>query len=833
MHPTEWFSERPWDTALFTTYALSLSFFESVILHRLREAGCRDIWVLADADGYRASLAERRSAGVGREYRLIPIGLPHGVFHPKCVFLSGSEGSLLLVGSGNLTFGGYGRNLEVIEVLSPESSPLAILDFAEFVESLGKRQDIIVPDRSWISRFADVARRSVAGVDQSSHDSQPRLIHSVNRPVVDGIADLCAGGNQIKDIHVLSPFHDTNGHAVKTLAERVQCNRIYIGIPSQKGKITTFPFPEAKKWSQKVSAVLPVIGNHKDRKLHAKWIELSDGLNKLTITGSINSTSQALCSTNNIELGVLRFGSDKNEWVAWKDTLTPKDFERTKFTSSGLRNSCLVHAHLEKEGLIRGQILSSSTATGVWKARVVSPTGDSSDFSTQVNESNSFAAHLRWDSKYGLSSSLQILMTQGDREARGWVHVQEYLNLPQQARRILGTLVRLASHEETEDDYIALLEYLAVSTAKDLLTFRRQILFEHENGKEDGPDETSKREVKPVISVRIKEIEPKGIVPSDNECGALDFLDSTELLDRWLSNLRRRLLGGRGLGQSQHSDRKAGEIAIAPAGTDEEEETGEDEKQAYQGRMDSALNKFDRHMRSLLSDEKAKAKDKFSGQVLVTWLEVKLPMLLERFSERSAAVGFVKDWFKEACQAEHLRDEETALEQHIFTVAALLPNLTSPDDCNSHGLSQIHDLLERFCAGEVPFTRAHSSLLRGRGVGFETLFFEEKTVDLENNLARILQTPTLRQEILQVIRDAEIGRPLAFNLPVFDGVEGKAFREALNTPAGRQSIDMVKNDWGMCPHQYYKLKSEVLIKLEDDRVALCNWCGRVMIRVTA
>ena len=101
-----------WEKALFTTYSLSLTFFESIVLRALREVECREIWVVADAEGYRSSLMERGSHGVGYEYHLVPVGLRNGVFHPKCCYLAGPDGDLLVVGSGNLTFGGFGRNLE-------------------------------------------------------------------------------------------------------------------------------------------------------------------------------------------------------------------------------------------------------------------------------------------------------------------------------------------------------------------------------------------------------------------------------------------------------------------------------------------------------------------------------------------------------------------------------------------------------------------------------------------------------------------------------------------------------------------------------------------------
>src|SRR5918996_4161833 len=96
-HIGEFFTSSSWKHALFTTYALSLSYFESEVLHPLLRAGCDDIWLVADAEGYRRSLLERRSMRVGQEYRLIPAALPDGVFHAQCIYLSGDEEDLLLV----------------------------------------------------------------------------------------------------------------------------------------------------------------------------------------------------------------------------------------------------------------------------------------------------------------------------------------------------------------------------------------------------------------------------------------------------------------------------------------------------------------------------------------------------------------------------------------------------------------------------------------------------------------------------------------------------------------------------------------------------------------
>ena len=85
----------PWKHALFTTYVLSLSYFESEVLRPLLRSGCDDIWVITDAEGYRTSLLDRRSMRVGQEYHLIPAAMPKGILHAKCIYLCNNEEDLL------------------------------------------------------------------------------------------------------------------------------------------------------------------------------------------------------------------------------------------------------------------------------------------------------------------------------------------------------------------------------------------------------------------------------------------------------------------------------------------------------------------------------------------------------------------------------------------------------------------------------------------------------------------------------------------------------------------------------------------------------------------
>ncbi len=107
--PTDLVSAHRWERVTFTTYALSLSFFEAVVLDALVRGGARQALILADVQGVRAGLSEQGAQRVGKDYNVEPVAVSSGrAFHPKISVFSDKEDSHVLVGSGNLTFNGWG-----------------------------------------------------------------------------------------------------------------------------------------------------------------------------------------------------------------------------------------------------------------------------------------------------------------------------------------------------------------------------------------------------------------------------------------------------------------------------------------------------------------------------------------------------------------------------------------------------------------------------------------------------------------------------------------------------------------------------------------------------
>ena len=124
MNPREFCSEEGYADTLILSYEFDPLFFERVVLRDLWRGGAGDILVLAD-DSRIAQSSERwvgQTRHLGRRYRLGRVSVG-GAFHPKILLRIGREGGLAWIGSGNVTYGGWGSNKELASAwrVGPES----------------------------------------------------------------------------------------------------------------------------------------------------------------------------------------------------------------------------------------------------------------------------------------------------------------------------------------------------------------------------------------------------------------------------------------------------------------------------------------------------------------------------------------------------------------------------------------------------------------------------------------------------------------------------------------------------------------------------------------
>ncbi len=179
--PIDLVSAHRWERVTFTTYALSLSFFEAVVLDALIRGGARQALILADVQGVRASLSEQGAQRVGKDYNVEPVAVSSGrAFHPKISVFSDKDESHVLVGSGNLTFNGWGGNVEVLEHLHPSFAADAIAHTAEFFELLPVTERVRFGAEDDCAAIAADLRRSVQGKPANGNI---RLLHNLDKSI--------------------------------------------------------------------------------------------------------------------------------------------------------------------------------------------------------------------------------------------------------------------------------------------------------------------------------------------------------------------------------------------------------------------------------------------------------------------------------------------------------------------------------------------------------------------------------------------------------------------------------------------------------------------------
>jgi len=704
LHPTEYspldfIGEGNWEKALFATYALSLTYFETYVLPKLRQAGCEQVWILVDKDGYRTSLMELRARHVGQTYSLIPISLPSGIFHPKLTYLWGASGDLLMVGSGNMTYGGHGQNIEVLEVLSPATDAQAFADLSSFLGELGEQETFEIADRTPLARFQE---RSLYVSKSGGETGGTRLIHSLAKPIGPQIADLAAG-KKWDSLLVLSPFHNPDGGPVNALAKRLNVKSIEVGVPTEGTKGFSFPFDKADDWGLAITAVTPDIekGN---RRLHAKWLELR-GSENWGITGSVNATNQSMDSTRNVEVAVVRILGEPTTKL-WKQAKRTS-YQADAYIPGSNKSTMTVFAELNTEGVLSGAIMGSRNLGGDWHAYLEFANEIEAEGTLQVNGDGRFTWKLEKAFEFDAENTPQVRLIRNGTVARGWVHVQSFLKMPSQARNAVGALGRMLNRAESPDDIRAFLDYIAFH-AGHLVTLK---------GNQAKSPKTKESQLPNDKPISVEDLY-LGNQPSQMELFKKLAADSIQNDKSWevLHTITRLLLGRKDVGKPHAQGiSKAKTKAHAPADNDAQAEL-------IKTRVE--LTDFgDRLRKALQTDELEPEKRE---QLLFVWANVSLDMYLRRLHSRDEALDFSKGWLQNAIRSDLPDQNRKMVDEIVFGIAAALARNTieSIQDSNAvFGITTtkrlIHEWLETYCRGPVGPTKAIG--LAENWFGFQTV----------------------------------------------------------------------------------------------------------------
>lgn len=312
-------------SATFTSYAFSASFVEAVLVERLMRGGATEATILVDPLGYRMALRERGAVRIGREYVVHPVAVANGCFHPKVMVLEADDAVHATVGSGNLTFSGWSANLECVEHLHDGGDALALGDLGGFFAALGESRTC---DHDACPACRALGRRLVAVAAAGRDDGSLRIAHSLERPIVDAIADAAAGFGGAERLTVASPYWD--GVAIDALAVRLNVDRCGAHVP-----VARVPAPTGMDWPRDARLATPVRiealaeGDGTGRPLHAKMVEVACAGGRVTVAGSANATTAGLMtggpSMRNVEVCAVRTAKGRSgRWKLGRAAAPPK-----------------------------------------------------------------------------------------------------------------------------------------------------------------------------------------------------------------------------------------------------------------------------------------------------------------------------------------------------------------------------------------------------------------------------------------------------------------------------------------------------------------------------
>ena len=211
-------AEEPCLGALFTSYSFDPVFFEEHVLravlrltsdpveqaeryhHEARRA-LQETPVVAIVDG-----AERRP---GRRLPFDLLEVTNVVFHPKAVLLLYGEFARLLVGSGNLTFCGYGGNTELFFSVDLNYTDIADTNLLRsFDHHLDQVSKLVRRSGTQLNLFREELTRRIPKSPMDMTASHLALMDSTTDSIINQLIALLPHQCVITSIGLLAPFYE-------------------------------------------------------------------------------------------------------------------------------------------------------------------------------------------------------------------------------------------------------------------------------------------------------------------------------------------------------------------------------------------------------------------------------------------------------------------------------------------------------------------------------------------------------------------------------------------------------------------------------------------------
>jgi hypothetical protein len=292
-----WFAAGGFHTSIISTFGLDFEAYEAIALPRLRDAGCNNNIVVADARMLVQALSNeaRRPKFAGRRYSVVGAHAT-GVFHPKVILQLGKASGRLLVGSANMTAAGVAGNLEVVgEVAAADddmaAAPLlrAAVDYLlKFTEpgSVARRQvEWALKRTRWLP--ATASAEAVVALQEGMR------VAFLPRNDSKGIAERFVefiGDRAVHRIVIASPYWDHDLRALRALQGRFGAKAAVL-IQPQAALYPVHAHPKSGAFELFDVSRIPGAAS---RFAHAKLFVAETASGDCVMFGSANCTEAAL-----------------------------------------------------------------------------------------------------------------------------------------------------------------------------------------------------------------------------------------------------------------------------------------------------------------------------------------------------------------------------------------------------------------------------------------------------------------------------------------------------------------------------------------------------------
>ncbi len=300
-------------SAVLTTYAVDLIHFDWHLVNMLHRKQICSINVLTDASQLEKEMEyvnPRFMKGIGKDYSIQGIS-SKGTFHPKINIFVGDDAVLIVLGTGNLTVTGHGKNHEaftglMVDINNDSHQPLIeecwryLYRFSNQFGSFDNNRIFheIPENCSILSPTYQVVPHRLCNV-QNGLDAA-LLYNDESSSYLKQITDIVPL-QDVQKVTVVSPFFDEKGESLVTLAELCPNAKIEVLIhrdcslppckmPDNK-RIYFFDFEETVRGKMNFKEY--------DRQLHAKIFHFKTSDREYCVIGSANATIAGLGTIKN------------------------------------------------------------------------------------------------------------------------------------------------------------------------------------------------------------------------------------------------------------------------------------------------------------------------------------------------------------------------------------------------------------------------------------------------------------------------------------------------------------------------------------------------------